>query len=288
MNNISNTLFLYYLVFMHIIFIVILFIFILFVYLLIVHSNLYRTIYHYDNTIRESINLFLFDERKKLLTQQHQSIYTEIDNENRYTLLKDLNTKTIKPFNTTTPKYIVRLMIFLFIIANTIATYFYLGKSTEWQNKISIEEQKRIPSLSQIEQLIQVIKKEPDNYHAIYTLGHLYLINQQYQQAITQFNILLEKKQIKPYILGSKATALYYLNHQILTPEALDLIYQALKINDNAPSARLLLGINAFNQTKYEEAIQHWQKIFNNPEADFDKTLIENAIQQAKEKQKIQ
>ncbi|MBB1268710.1 c-type cytochrome biogenesis protein CcmI [Shewanella sp. SR44-3] len=126
------------------------------------------------------------------------------------------------------------------------------------------------------------VQAQPDNSQAWFTLGHAYITNNQYNQAIAAFDKVMELVGVQAELLGPKATALYYQADQTITAEAQVIIDKALALDPKDPSTLLLVGMDAFFKANYPQAIDAWQLILSSDRSDIDRGALINAIDAAK------
>ncbi|ABE56842.1 Tetratricopeptide region [Shewanella denitrificans OS217] len=126
------------------------------------------------------------------------------------------------------------------------------------------------------------VQAQPDNSQAWFTLGHAYITNNQYNQAIAAFDKVMELVGVQAELLGPKATALYYQADQTITAETQVIIDKALALDPKDPSTLLLVGMDAFFKANYPQAIDAWQLILSSDRSDIDRGALINAIDAAK------
>jgi cytochrome c-type biogenesis protein CcmH len=126
------------------------------------------------------------------------------------------------------------------------------------------------------------VTAQPENSQAWFSLGHAYITNNQYAQAIAAFDKVMELVGVQAELLGPKATALYYQADQTITAETQAVIDKALALDPKDPSTLLLVGMDAFFKTHYQQAIDAWQLILSSNRTDIDRGALLNAIESAK------
>lgn len=246
--------------------------------------------------LRKQTNVKLFNERLGEFEEDLKE--GRISNEEFDTLKQELELNLLQDVSTASEaeSQFQRSALWPVLISVAIVTmsaYFYvdLGRMSDWQTarqespQDSNPHQGMTPEQMQqmrIAQLEKAVMAEPENSQAWFTLGHAYMSGGQYPQAIAAFDTVMDLVGEHAELLGPKATAMYYMAGEKITPEIQKIIDQALESDFKDPSTRLLLGMNAFFSSDYEDAIRHWEILLTSPRDDFDRQAIQQAIQQAK------
>jgi len=137
---------------------------------------------------------------------------------------------------------------------------------------------------SPIEALQDKLSLDKQNAKLWYQLGHAYLLNAEYKNALTVFDYSIRlTDSISSDHYTSKATALYYSNKQQMGAEVKQLISLALAIDENNQTALMMLANEQFMQARYLQAITLWVKILDSNQADMDRVAIIHRINQAKQ-----
>jgi cytochrome c-type biogenesis protein CcmH len=139
-----------------------------------------------------------------------------------------------------------------------------------------------IPLGQRVKLLEDEVAAQPENSQAWFSLGHAYITNNQYAQAITAFDKVMELVGVQAELLGPKATALYYQADQTITVQTQAIIDKALALDPKDPSTLLLVGMDAFFKANYPQAIDAWQLILSSDRNDIDRGALLNAIEAAK------
>lgn len=101
----------------------------------------------------------------------------------------------------------------------------------------------------------------PNNFDDWFLLGEFYVQTQQYKKAANAFGHAVSIQAGNADALAQYAQALYFSENNKLTFAVTSTAEQALKINPEQPTALGLMGIAAFENKHYQEAIGYWQKI---------------------------
>jgi len=124
--------------------------------------------------------------------------------------------------------------------------------------------------------LREKLEKNPDNADGWFMLARSSMNLEKYDQASYAFlkmAALLEKQQEDPSaIYGLAAQALFFAEGAQMTAKVKDILDKAFAINPDETNGLGLLGIDAFESGRYEEAIKYWSRILevqpDNPSRD--------------------
>ena len=120
--------------------------------------------------------------------------------------------------------------------------------------------------LALVDNLRQRLEEEPDHVEGWAVLGQTNMQLQRYQQAASAFRNLAEAAQRtgegdEAQAWGMAAQADFLQAQGQVTPSVRDAIEQARSINPDEVNALGLLGINAFQQGDFRQALEHWERI---------------------------
>lgn len=115
------------------------------------------------------------------------------------------------------------------------------------------------------DQLNERLQASPDNPQGWAMLGQTYMNLERYDDAARAFAQLADIEAAAPSqaanAWGLVAQARFFANQGKMTPDVTRAIEQARALNPDDVNSLGLLGINAFQQQKYEAAIQYWERI---------------------------
>ncbi len=114
-------------------------------------------------------------------------------------------------------------------------------------------------------QLRERLEENPENTDGWAMLGRTYMRLEQYSDAAWAFDRLADSidddDRGKAVALGLSAQAQFFLSQGEMTPEVAESIEKARSLNPDEVNSLGLLGIYAFSQEDYEEAIRYWERI---------------------------
>ncbi|QIR13223.1 c-type cytochrome biogenesis protein CcmI [Shewanella aestuarii] len=247
-----------------------------------------------ESGVRKQTNLELFNERLSILEKElkeellDQTEFDALKQELEISLLQDMKHKGDDSLSAAKPKSILWPSLMTVAVV-ALAGYFYqqLGAYNELSNPPQAQSPHQGMTAEQImAQRVQMmeaqVQQQPENSQAWFSLGHAYISSSQYSLAIAAFDKVMELVGTHAELLGPKATAMYYQNNQKITPAIQAIIDQSLALDAQDPSTLLLVGMDAFFNAQYQNAIDAWQLILDSNRQDVDRTALMNAIASAK------
>ena len=115
------------------------------------------------------------------------------------------------------------------------------------------------------DQLRDRLEQDPENADGWAMLGQTYMRTERYEDAAEAFQRLAaiteQDRNASSVAWGLSAQALYFQSEGQMTPGVMSAIESARALNPNEVNSLGLLGINAFSQQNYREAIEYWETI---------------------------
>ena len=109
-----------------------------------------------------------------------------------------------------------------------------------------------------VEALARRLEANPDDVEGLYLLARSYMSMKRFSEAAEVFKRLLELGGDRPDILLPYADALAMANEGRITGAPEELVLRALKIEPEEPTGLWLAGLAAFEQERYEAALEYW------------------------------
>lgn len=135
-----------------------------------------------------------------------------------------------------------------------------------------------------VERLEATVRLQPDQAEAWYFLGRSYMSQQRPKDAAPAFARATELAGRQPELLGQWAQALYFAEGQKFTEQVRSLSEEALKLDPQEVTTLGLLGIAAFEEQRYADAMGYWQRLVAVLEpGDPSREAIEGGIARARE-----
>lgn len=132
--------------------------------------------------------------------------------------------------------------------------------------------------------LEETVRLQPDQAEAWYFLGRTYMAQQRPKDAAPAFGRAAELAGRQPELLGQWAQALYFAEGQKFTAQVRSLSEEALKLDPQEVTTLGLLGIAAFEEQRYADAMGYWQRLVAVLEPnDPSREAIQGGIERARE-----
>lgn len=135
-----------------------------------------------------------------------------------------------------------------------------------------------------VERLEETVRLQPDQAEAWYFLGRTYMAQQRPKDAAPAFARAVEVAGRQPELLGQWAQALYFAEGQKFTAQVRSLSEEALQLDPQEVTTLGLLGIAAFEEQRFADAMGYWQRLLAVLEPnDPSRQAIEGGIARARE-----
>ncbi len=224
-------------------------------------------------------NLMAYRSRMKELDSEYEAgilddeNYRQLKEELAGTMLDDVpEHERLKPVvSGRKSAWAVALVSILVIPAATYYLYERWGAMDRVEQFITMQEMgatdqsRRAQMMELSEQLRERLEASPDNPDGWAMLGRTYMRLERYDDAAQAFRQLAssvsDDDRAESVAYGLAAQALFFGNQGAMTEEVTSAIEQAQRLNPDEVNALGLLGIHAFSQQNYREAIQYWERI---------------------------
>ena len=175
------------------------------------------------------------------------------------------------------------LVVALLVPAAGLALYLHWGAS----DALRLREQLAVAPKNMdevIARLEETVRLQPDQAEAWYFLGRSYMSRQRPQDAARAFARTSELAGRQPELLGQWAQALYFAEGQKFSAQVRELSEEALRLDPQEVTTLGLLGIAAFEEQRYADAMGYWQRLVAVLEPDDpSRQAIEGGIARARE-----
>lgn len=172
--------------------------------------------------------------------------------------------------------------------------YFYFGSWSDWQIQCFLERSEQELQAGQdnrdtLEALRKALEhrlaqRDDDDGRRRFMLARLDMEFGRYGDAVKQFGLLQKKYPEDANIAAQYAQALYLASDRKLTAEVLQQAQRALRLDPNQTTALGLLGIAAFEQKDFAQALLHWRQLLRLLPTDSPSVaMIEQGIKQAEQ-----
>ena len=164
-----------------------------------------------------------------------------------------------------------------------LALYLYWGASDKLELARQFDHQPASME-EMVTRLEQAVKAQPDGVEGWYFLARGYMAMERPAEAATAFERTVALAGRDPSLLGQWAQALYFANGQQWNAQIQGLTDEALQGDPGEVTSRGLLGIVAFEDGRYRDAIDHWEFLMNGLDPqDPNRMAIQQGIQRARE-----
>lgn len=132
--------------------------------------------------------------------------------------------------------------------------------------------------------LEQAVKAQPDSAEGWYFLGRAYMSQERPGDAAATFEKAISLAGRQPELLGQLAQAKYFASGKKWSAELQALTDEALKANPEEATSLGLLGIAAFEDKRFQDAVTYWGRLTALlPADDPSRAAIEGGIARARE-----
>ncbi|MDN6872416.1 c-type cytochrome biogenesis protein CcmI [Pseudomonas citronellolis] len=134
------------------------------------------------------------------------------------------------------------------------------------------------------ERLEKAVQAQPDSAEGWYFLGRTYMTQERFEDAAKAFERAANLSGRQSEVLGQWAQALYFANGKKMAGTAQALADEALKQNPEEVTTLGLMGISAFEDQRYADAVDYWQRLVAAlPADDPSRAAIQSGIERARQ-----
>ncbi|TVT72600.1 MAG: c-type cytochrome biogenesis protein CcmI [Pseudomonas sp.] len=236
---------------------------------------------------RTALNVALYEERLAELTSQHSAgtLTAEQLEAGRADAARELLEDTE---NSDKPRIAqlgrsVPLIAAVLVPLMGYGLYMYWGASDKVQMARQFSEQPRTVE-EMTAHLEQAVQEQPDSAEAWYFLGRTYMNRERPADAAKAFGRVVEIAGRQPELLGQLAQALYFAGDRQWSDKLQALTDEALQGDPQEVTSLGLLGIAAFEEARYPDAVRFWEQLVAAlPEEDPSREAIRGGIERARQ-----
>lgn len=235
---------------------------------------------------RTALNIALYEEHVAELEAQHANgaLSAEKLAEGRIEASRELlsDTDVGRPKQSANLGNVLPIIAALLVPVVGLGLYMHWGSSEKVALTMSLVEQpKTIDEM--IQRLEDTVRLQPDSVDAWYFLGRTYMSEKRPKEAANAYEKTIELVGRQPDLLGQWAQALYFGNDNQWTAEVQELVDEALRQDPNEASSLGLLGIAAFEDKRFQDAIDAWTQLSKNLDPEDPSTqAIQTGIERAR------
>ncbi|QEY58535.1 c-type cytochrome biogenesis protein CcmI [Pseudomonas sp. C27(2019)] len=234
---------------------------------------------------RTALNIALYEEHIAELEEQHASgaLSAEQLAEGRLEADRELldDTDVGRPKQSVSLGNALPLIAALLVPIAGLGLYFHWGASDKVALTLSLAEQPKTVE-DMIKRLEDTVRVQPDAVDAWYFLARTYMSEQRPKDAAHAYEKTIELVGRQPDLLGQWAQALYFADGNQWTANIQSLVDEALARDPNESTALGLVGMAAFEDKRFQDAIDAWTQLSTgldpeDPSYDIIQTGIERA-----------
>jgi len=243
-----------------------------------------RSVPDVEQDNRQIANLALYHERLAELRRQSLSPaqLSQAETEAARDLLADSPASSTQNEAHTGRSLILLCAVLLPLSA--LGLYLHFGASAQ----LALTEELAQPPATvedMFHRLERMTELQPDALQGWYLLGRAYMAAERPLDAAKAFEKAANLSNRAPEVLGKWAEALYFAENKRWSAPIAALTDEALQGDPNEMSSLGLLGIAAFEQNRWHEAISYWQRLaLLLPAGDPSRAAIEGGIARARDK----
>lgn len=192
-----------------------------------------------------------------------QARYEEDRLELERSLLEDTEKLKRAPLKASASGRLAVPVVMVLVVAASVIWYQRGGAEGDLTLLAVQEEVQNHPEASlpmMIERLEEQAVRQPDNPNVWAALFPLYRDMGQGPQAIRALERLIEIEGRHPSLLGNLAQIEFFVADRQLTPRVQALVDETLALDSSQPTVLGVLGIEAFDRSDYEAAIDYWRR----------------------------
>lgn len=213
---------------------------------------------------RTALNIALYEEHIAELEAQYANgaLSAEQLAEGRLEASRELldDTDVGRPKQSVNLGNALPLIAALLVPIAGLGLYFHWGASDKVALTLSLAEQPKTAA-EMIQRLEDTVRLQPESVDAWYFLGRTYMAEQRPQEAAHAYEKTIELVGRQPDLLGQLAQALYFANNNQWSAELQALVDEALRLDPNETTSLGLVGIAAFENQRFQDAIDAWTRL---------------------------
>ncbi|UXL37095.1 c-type cytochrome biogenesis protein CcmI [Pseudomonas fragi] len=236
---------------------------------------------------RTALNVALYQERvAELQVQREEGVLTAEQLETgRAEAARELlaDTEGVAPGRVSSLGKAIPLLAAVMVPVLGLGLYLHFGSS----DKVELTREFSQPPQS-LEEMVARLERaaaaQPDSAEGLYFLGRAYMAQNRPADAAKVFERTVTLAGRQPELLGQWAQAQYFADDKKWSDKTQALTDEALKADPKEVTSLGLLGIAAFEDQRFQEAIGYWQRLMNElPEGDTSRAALEGGIAKARE-----
>lgn len=148
----------------------------------------------------------------------------------------------------------------IFIVVAALLFYDSTGERQDLELYQVVESVAHAPPQTRIAVLAAEAERQPDNPKAWAELFPLYRDDGQFDKAIDTLDHLVSIQGRQPQLLAQLAQMKFFAADRTMTDDVQALVDETLKLDPRQPTVLGVLGIDAFDHARYQQAIDYWRR----------------------------
>lgn len=173
-------------------------------------------------------------------------------------LLEDTEGRVQRPLQAPAAGRLVVPVIAVAVVVAAVFWYQQYGAEGDLALFDTFQHSESLPEL--VEALEQQAQSQPQNANVWALLFPIYRDSGQGEAALHALNNLIAIEGRDPSLLAQKAQLKFFMAERIINDEVQALVDETLRANPSEPTILAMLGVNAFDNSEFEEAIDHWRR----------------------------
>lgn len=211
--------------------------------------------------------------------QEFQALEAELERSLLTDIPADVDNERMPSVSHSGPSWVVSALLSLLLVVSAMLLYMDLGSSktlTRMEQQQSLaDKMEQLTPEQRLALLEREAEKDPANAELWYALAQGYLHSQRVSDAEKAYDQVLSIVGEQPDILAEYAQALFLVQGNRVSGKIKELINRTLAVQPGNSTALGLLGIDAFENKRYADAIKYWQQILDSgPEGQGAKALV--------------
>ena len=236
---------------------------------------------------RTALNVALYQERVAELQLQREegALTPEQFETGRAEAARELlaDTEGVAPGRVSSLGKAIPLLAAVLVPVLGLGLYLHFGSS----DKVELTREFSQPPQS-LEEMVARLERaavaQPESAEGLYFLGRAYMAQNRPGDAAKVFERAANLAGRQPELLGQWAQAQYFADDKKWSDKIQALTDEALKADPKEVTSLGLLGIAAFEDQRFEQAIGYWQRLMTElPEGDASRAALEGGIAKARE-----
>ncbi|WP_020410384.1 c-type cytochrome biogenesis protein CcmI [Hahella ganghwensis] len=249
------------------------------------------------DTSQKQTNLAIFKDRLAELENDHkqglidEKEFGELKAELETSLLNDLpSNDTGKPVRKNAGAGVLMVLGFIGLPALALGLYQYLGdykglNQAHWMDETRLLLAREGNNMQAIlDRLEQRLQEDPEHIEGWVLLGRSYMTLERYKEAAGAFAEvarLLEEDNQNPGVGYGLLAQARFFGEKGMTAGVQEAVRKALAADPGESNALSILGVSAFQQGRYADAVRYWQAILDSNPNDPNADAIRNGINRA-------